>query len=218
MARDAEDGSGLSWNSRWYLDLNQISRHTAWAHGIAAAYAVAGGLLVLAALLIAGWLLARRRSPRHVAAAVSAGAAAVLGFLLNQPLSVWINEPRPYRTLHHVLVLVARVQDPSMPSDHAIVAGAVATGILIYSWRLGLVATVFGLALAFDRVYVGAHYPADVMVGLVIGAAVALLLYRVARLPLTAFLALISRTPLRGLVLADSVRRDSRLPKADTET
>ena len=56
-----------------------------------------------------------------------------------------------------------------MPSDHAVVAGAVIVGVLLYNWRLGLAATVAGLALAFDRVYVGAHYPGDVPAGLVLG-------------------------------------------------
>src|ERR1039458_9613669 len=125
----------MNWNTHWYLDLNSISRHTNWAHGIASVYA-----LFLAILLIGGWRRAGRRSPRHVAAALSAGIAAVLAYLINQPLSTLIHEPRPYQTLHHVLVLVPRVRDFSMPSDHAVVAGAVIAGLLIYSWRLGTLA------------------------------------------------------------------------------
>jgi undecaprenyl-diphosphatase len=204
----------MNWNTRWLLDLNEISRHTTWAHGIASAYALVLGLVVLAVLLIAGWLLARRRSPRHVAAALSAGAATVLGYTTDQLLATVINEPRPYQTLHHLLVLVPRVQGSSMPSDHAVAAGALIAGVLVYSWRLGILAALAGLALAFDLVYVGAQYPADVIVGLVIGAAVALVCYRVIGRPLTTALNLIAKTPLRRLVLDTSSRPASSAPAA----
>jgi undecaprenyl-diphosphatase len=205
----------MNWNTHWYLDLNSISRHTNWAHGIASVYALFLGLVVLAVLLIVGWRLARRRSPRHVAAALSAGIAAVLAYLINQPLSTLIREPRPYQTLHHVLVLVPRVRDFSMPSDHAVVAGAVIAGLLIYSWRLGTLAALAGLALAFDRVYVGAHYPADALVGLGVGAAIALVLYRVIAGPFTTTLSFIARTPLRRLVVDASAQ--PRNPAAGAE-
>lgn len=203
----------MNWNTRWYLDLNAISRHTSWAHGMASAYAVVFGLVALAAILITGWLFARRRSPRHVAAAFSAGLAAVLGFLLNQPISSLVHEPRPYQTLHHVLVLVPRVRDFSMPSDHAVVAGAVIAGVLIYSWRLGILAVLVGFALAFDRIYVGAHYPADVLVGLVFGAVVATGLYRLVGPPLTSALNFVARTPLRRLVIDPSAVPRDRLAR-----
>lgn len=192
----------LSWNRSWYLDLNQISRHTAWAHGMAGVYAVLLGLAVLAALLILGWLLARNQSPRHVAAAISAGGATVLAYVLNQPLEQLVGEPRPYRTLHHVLVLVPKEHSFAFPSDHAVIAGAVIVGIWIYNWKLGLPTAVLGLALAFDRVYVGAHYPADVMAGLIFGGVISALVYLAVRTPLTAFLDLLARTPLRLLVLS----------------
>ncbi|MGH7691142.1 MAG: phosphatase PAP2 family protein [Candidatus Dormibacteria bacterium] len=205
----------MSWNSRWYLDLNQISRHTDWAHGMAAVYAGVVGILVLAALLVLGWLLARGQSPRQVAAALSAGVATVVVFILNQPLKHLIAEPRPYETLHHVLVLVGRETSYSMPSDHAVIAGSAIAGILLYNRRLGLLAALAGLALAFDRVYVGAHYPADVMVGLVLGAVVALVICRLLTPPLDATLRVIAKTPLRGLVLSASARLSASPPKVN---
>jgi undecaprenyl-diphosphatase len=190
----------MNWNTRWYLDLNSIARHTVWAHGMAASYAVAGGLVVLGVVLVTGWFLARSDSPRKVGAALSAGLAAVVGFLINQPISNVIAERRPYQALHHVLVLVPRASDFSMPSDHAVVAGAVIAGVLLYNWRLGLGAAAAGLALAFDRVYVGAHYPGDVLAGLVLGAAIAVCLYVIIGPRLAGIAAFLAKTPLRPLV------------------
>ncbi|GAC1361611.1 MAG: hypothetical protein NVSMB32_00820 [Actinomycetota bacterium] len=56
-------------------------------------------------------------------------------------------------------LLLARTGDFSFPSDHAAVAGAVATALFLVDRRIGLVAAILALAMAFARVYVGAHYP-----------------------------------------------------------
>lgn len=52
-------------------------------------------------------------------------------------------------------------------------AGAVAVGLLFVNRRLGVLATVLALLMAMTRVYVGAHFPADVLAGLVLGGLVA---------------------------------------------
>ncbi|MGH7758457.1 MAG: phosphatase PAP2 family protein [Candidatus Dormibacteria bacterium] len=182
----------MGWNRRWYLDLNRISRHTGWAHPMAAAYAVYAGLAVLAVLLVLGAFRARR-SPAHLAAALGAGAATIVAFLINQPISSFVAEPRPYASLPGVLVLIPRSHDFALPSDHAVVAGAVIMGIFLYDRWLALPALLAGLALALDRVYVGAHYPWDVISGLLLGAAVAALLVPPLRRLLTPPLARLAR-------------------------
>ncbi|MFD2768076.1 hypothetical protein [Micromonospora eburnea] len=57
-----------------------------------------------------------------------------MGMLLavagNQPIVSAVNRPRLYMTLSGILVLADRSTDPSFPSDHATMAGAVAAGLL----------------------------------------------------------------------------------------
>jgi len=70
-----------------------------------------------------------------------------------------------------------RAGDSSSFSDHTLVAAAAATGCLLLSCRWGLAATGASLLVALGRVAIGAHYPSDVAVALLIGAgAVAALL------------------------------------------
>ena len=73
-------------------------------------------------------------------------------------------------------LLVGRSTDPSFPSDHATGAFAIAVAIWLYDRTIGTVFLVIGVLVGFARVYVGVHYPGDVLGGAILGAAVALVL------------------------------------------
>ena len=70
----------------------------------------------------------------------------------------------------------------SFPSDHAVVLFAVATAIALYNRWLGLAAAAWVTIIAcLPRVFVGYHYPSDILAGAVVGALIMLL---AAHLPL----------------------------------
>jgi membrane-associated phospholipid phosphatase len=157
-----------------FLEINDFSRHTGWLHGFMRFYASDGPVL-FGLLLIAGFWLARRTGdPRRLALAVWAAIGTVLAVAINQPIVHAVHEARPYATLPHVLLLTNPSTDASFPSDHATMAGAVAIGLLLLSRRLGVGTSIAALLLAFSRVYIGAHYPRDVVAGLALGAAIVL--------------------------------------------
>jgi membrane-associated phospholipid phosphatase len=184
----------------WFLDVNRISRSTPALHDPIRIYAVYG-IVLFALLLGLGWWFARRSgSPRAMAAALWAPVGTVLAVWLNQPLGRAVHEARPYTVYPHELVLVTRTHDFSFPSDHAVMAGAVTVGLLLVDRRLGLVTALAALLLAFARVYVGAHFPADVVAGLLFGAAVSLVGYLLVRGVLVMLVERLSRTQLRPLL------------------
>jgi len=135
-----------------------------------------------------------------MAAALLAPISTVLAVAINQPIIKMVAETRPYVVHPHALVLVSKTSDPSFPSDHAAMAGAVAVGLFLVSWRLGLLATVCAVVMAFARVYVGAHFPQDVLAGLVLGGAVAALMWLVFRIPVTRLVERLRATRIRPLV------------------
>ncbi len=181
-------------DDRILTDVNGVARHTGWLHGVVLGYATYG-LVLFAALLLAGLWLARTRSNRALAAAGWACLATLIAVGLNQPLVGAFAEARPYTTHPGLLVLATRSSDFSFPSDHAVMAGAAAAGLWLVSRTLGAVATLAALAMAFSRVYIAAHYPWDVVAGLVLGALIALVGWALLRIPLTAVTAWLRRQP-----------------------
>ncbi|MGH3413826.1 MAG: phosphatase PAP2 family protein [Marmoricola sp.] len=192
-------------DTSWYRSVNDFARDTPWLHGFLAAYALWGGLVVLAVILVASWWLGRGRrdAPTAVATTVLTGVACIVALLLNQQLiSPAIARPRPCLALHHVEVLLTCNRDYSMPSDHCVIAGAFVAGLWLLNRRTGMWAAALALLLAFGRVYVGVHYPSDAIVGLLVGAAVALVIVLALRQPVARLCIRLADTPLRPLVLA----------------
>ncbi len=113
-----------------------------------------------------------------------------------------VGRARPYETIANMHLLVDKTTDVSFPSDHAVIVGAVAAGLFLLNRCLGLVAIAAAFAMAFARVYVGAHYPGEVAAGLVLGAAITVVLARIARRILEPLLVALVKTPMRPLVTA----------------
>src|SRR3954451_6409325 len=186
-----------------FSSINEWARDTPWLHGFLTAYAKYG-VVLFAALLLVGYVVAwRRRSAPALAASIWAGAATLLAVAVNQPIASGVGEPRPFTVFPHALVLVHRSTDPSFASDHATMAGAVAVGLFFVSRRLGTIAAVAAVLMAFARVYVGAHFPVDVLAGLALVGVVSGIGWLLLRRPLTAAVQALGRTPLRVVLPAD---------------
>jgi undecaprenyl-diphosphatase len=87
-----------------------------------------------------------------------------------------VDRPRPFVRYPEPDVLVPRPHDASFPSGHAATSFAAAT-ILSFAFPKWTPAfLLLAAAIAFSRVYVGVHYPLDVISGAALGALIAIAL------------------------------------------
>ncbi|MGB8961802.1 MAG: phosphatase PAP2 family protein [Pseudonocardiaceae bacterium] len=201
----------------WYLEVNEFARQTPWLHGVVAAYALWGGLVVLAGMLIAGYLVGRTRdrSVAVVSAVVCAGVGTVVALLVNQDLvSPAVGRARPCQILAHVEVLLSCAHDYSFPSDHCVLAGAFAAGLAFLGVRWAVPAAAVALLLAFSRVYTGVHYPSDAAAGLVMGAVIGVVVVVVLRPAVGRLAGRMAGTRLYPLVASRPREAPRRAPMA----
>ena len=100
------------------------------------------------------------------------GAVAIADILANRLKPVFDTE-RPSSRYAEPRPLVHAPTDGSFPSGHAATSFA-AAAVLTYAWpRWWPAFLLLALGIGFSRVYVGVHYPLDVVGGAVLGILVA---------------------------------------------
>ena len=85
--------------------------------------------------------------------------------------------PRPYDAIDDVRLLVATGLDSSYPSGHTLtVAGGVVVAWLSLRKTWAVILSSQAALVAYSRIYVGVHYPFDVLGGALLGAGFALII------------------------------------------
>jgi len=106
--------------------------------------------------------------------------ALVIGLVLSDyVLKPAIARPRPFAVSSAAVVIGHRPHDASLPSGHATAAFASAVVLTSVQPTLSLAWWTSALAVAYSRVYLGVHYPLDVLVGAGVGSAAAALVLAV---------------------------------------
>lgn len=88
----------------------------------------------------------------------------------------YYSRPRPYDVVDDVRLLVAKESDYNFPSGHTlIVAGGVVVAWLYLRRVWAALLSAEAALVAYSRIYVGVHYPSDVVGGVLLGAGCALI-------------------------------------------
>ncbi|MFI1104708.1 phosphatase PAP2 family protein [Streptomyces melanogenes] len=172
----------MHFDDRWYSWVTELAQDTPGPVDTAVRLWSDYGLGLFAILMVLAWWRARRVGGARLATALAAPLVVVAAFAINDLFKSAVHEQRPCRTLHVLTVEACPpLGDWSFPSNHAAIAAAAAVAVLLGDRLLGAIAVPAALLMAASRVWIGAHYPHDVLVGLAVGAAVALVLTLLAR-------------------------------------
>lgn len=177
----------------------------AWLDSLVSWTGEYGILLGLAALCLTGWLLARRRpdAPVAVAGLLWAPLAVAVAELANLPISAIVNRPRPFVDHPGLDVLVAGKEGTqSFVSDHSTMSMGIAVALFLVNRRLGWIAGCLALLQGFCRMFMGVHYPTDVIGGFALATAVVLLLAPIAMAVLVPLCHALTRTAVAPLIVA----------------
>jgi undecaprenyl-diphosphatase len=166
---------------RIYHAINQFVYHHAWL-GRGLNVLENWAVPVTAIATFALWLLARPGGSRKwKLASASALGSAALALLISQVIGRIWHRQRPFASHPSAHVWGSRSHDPSFPSDHASAVFAIAFAVFLFDRVVGAIFLGAALIIGAGRVFIGAHYPADVLGGCLVGLGSALLLARVAR-------------------------------------
>ncbi|MFC9633790.1 phosphatase PAP2 family protein [Streptomyces mirabilis] len=161
-AQLAFDGSSV--DGSLFTTVTDFARDTPWLNTPVELWTNAG-LGVFAVLMLMGWWNARRRDARSMALALAAPVAVVAAFAVAEVAKKLVAEVRPCYSLPHAYLVDAcpARTDYAFPSGHSTTAFAAVAALWLLDRRLSAIAAVFAVLEGFTRVYVGAHYPHDVL-------------------------------------------------------
>jgi undecaprenyl-diphosphatase len=161
-AQLAFDGSSV--DGSLFTTVTDFARDTPWLNTPIELWTNAG-LGVFAVLMLMGWWNARRRDARSMALALAAPAAVVAAFAVAEVAKKLVAEVRPCYSLPHAYLVDAcpARTDYAFPSGHSTTAFAAVAALWLLDRRLSAIAAVFAVLEGFTRIYVGAHYPHDVL-------------------------------------------------------
>jgi undecaprenyl-diphosphatase len=125
--------------------------------------------IVIVIVLIIGYVLIRDRSILPVVTGV---AAAVAAWLLAHAAKAIADRPRPYQVMADAVLRQAPAHGTSFPSSHTAVTLAVAIALVPFLARpLAAAGIGYAVLVGWSRIYLGVHYPLDILGGAGIGMA-----------------------------------------------
>ncbi|MDD5730220.1 MAG: phosphatase PAP2 family protein [Candidatus Omnitrophica bacterium] len=117
-------------------------------------------------IVVLGLFFFRKKEERTTAVILSAGL--VVSFLAALLLKMWVQRPRPAMLLPNINLL-AKASGYSFPSGHSVNIFMFAALLSACYGKKGFWFYLAASAVGFSRIYLGVHFPSDVLAGALIG-------------------------------------------------
>ena len=167
------------WLFQWFNSWAGISYFFDWAIIFRATYILYIIVMVAVSFLAVSLLFPRFKSyrRRNIEFFVFVSVATLIArFGITELIRMFYNRPRPFEVLDGVVQLVNHSGGGSFPSGHATFSFALATAIIFYYPKTGILFLLAAFSIGMGRIAAGLHWPSDVLVGALIGVGTALFL------------------------------------------
>lgn len=165
----------MDLNGSIFDTVNDLAGHATLADDVMK-FAARYMIFVVFAVVASSWFVRSGSDESRRLGVYTACLTAALALVGALVIQQFYAHERPFVSRTDVTLLIRHGRDTSFPSDHASASFALAVGIAVYRLRLGIVLLALASVVAFARVYVGVHYPGDVLGGAALGGGMALTL------------------------------------------
>jgi len=138
---------------------------------------LAGVMMYLLPISLLLFLVSSKNKKRELVMLVMAGLAVLLsrGIIVSLIRLAW-HRPRPFVALD-LIPLVPYADKGSFPSGHAVALFALALVVYYFHKKTGIIFLALSGLSVLARVYVGIHWPSDILAGVLLGLGSAILVY-----------------------------------------
>lgn len=131
-------------------------------------------LALVATWAVTALVLFIRRRAITLSVLALGGLGAVIAYVCNKVLKDLFANMRPCNVYDYAVASCPPAENWSYPSNHTVIAVALATSLIVAVHRLAWLAVPLTLVTAFTRIVAGHHFPHDVVAGAVVGAVIVL--------------------------------------------
>ena len=157
-------------NASLFATINSYAGHSIWLDRIGVFLAIYLTYLIVMGLVYGGFLTGWRYGRRMFWEAIS---AALIGrFVVVEIIHFFYKHPRPFM-VEQVNQLISE-SGWSFPSGHTTFLFALSMAVWFYNRKLGYILFAGSLLVGIARIYVGVHWPLDILGGIVLGTATAI--------------------------------------------
>lgn len=107
---------------------------------------------------------------------VAFGSAVISRFLFVNIIRYFYYDPRPFLVLPDIHQLIDHETTSSFPSGHASFYFALAAGVYLYNKKAGWWYLASAGLIGFARIFIGVHWPLDILVGAILGVITAVII------------------------------------------
>lgn len=123
-------------------------------------------LIYLALILI--FVLAYKGSTKERKVLILAVLALPIAVILIKFIHLFYIEPRPF-VAHDLFPLIGQIEGATFPSRHASIMSTLTFPYILFKSKWAYLFIVFSLWVGISRIFVGVHYPLDILGGVIVG-------------------------------------------------